>query len=91
MCKIYIFITIDSHSVVTQQPSLSKVQHSPGPLTGDMYTVPKKFEIKSSSSFHDYDTVADGFDGTLLLYQIVCFNSDCSFRSINNVLSVEMA
>ena len=34
-----------------------------------MYTVPKKFEIKSSS-FHNYDTVADAFDGTLLLYQL---------------------
>jgi len=32
-----------------------------------MYTVPKKFEIKSASSFHDYDTVADA---TLLLYQL---------------------
>jgi len=51
--------------VVRQQPSPSKVQHSPGPLTGDMYTVPKKFEIKSSSSFHDYDIVADAFDGTV--------------------------
>lgn len=51
--------------MVRQQPSPSKVQHSPGPLTGDMYTVPKKFEIKSSSSFHDYDIVADAFDGTV--------------------------
>ena len=54
--------------MVTQQPSPYKVQHSPGPLTGDMYTVPKKFEIKSSTSFHDYDIVADAFDGILLLY-----------------------
>ncbi|XP_065908914.1 uncharacterized protein [Dysidea avara] len=52
-----------SNRVVTQQPSPYKVQHSPGPLTGDMYTVPKKFEIKSSTSFHDYDIVADAFDG----------------------------
>ena len=51
--------------MVSQQPSPSKVHHSPGPLTGDMYTVPKKFEIKSSSSSHDYDTVADAFDGTV--------------------------
>ena len=64
------FNTTDSQSnrVVTQQPSPYKVQHSPGPLTGDMYTVPKKFEIKSSTSFHDYDIVADAFDGILLLY-----------------------
>ena len=42
------------------QPSL-RVQHNPGPVTGDMYTVPKKFEIKSSKSSHDYDTVVDTF------------------------------
>ena len=44
-----------------RQPSPVTVQHNPGPVTGDMYTVPKKFEIKSSKSSHEYDTVVDTF------------------------------
>ena len=46
------------------QPSPVAVQHNPGPVTGDMYTVPKKFEIKSSKSSHEYDTVVDTFAST---------------------------
>ena len=49
-----------------RQPSPVRVQHNPGPVTGDMYTVPKKFEIKSSKSSHDYDTVVDKFESTWL-------------------------
>lgn len=55
----------DAHSsnVVRQQPSpTATVHHSPGPVTGDMYTVPKKFEVKSHKSSHEYDTVADTFE-----------------------------
>jgi len=61
--KLCFELYIYSHSgVVKQQPVPTPVQHSPGPLTGDMYTVPKKFEVKSSKSSHEYDTVPDTFE-----------------------------
>ena len=50
------------------QTSPVEVQHSPGPVTGDMYTVPKKFEIKSPRTSHDYDTVEDTFESKWSYY-----------------------
>lgn len=57
-----------------QQQSPETVQHSPGPLTGDMYTVPTKFEVKSPKSSHEYDTVEDTFKSMQLTTIAILLN-----------------